>query len=171
MNSLDLIILVPLIWGAYKGYSRGLLLELGTILAFVVATVLGFRLMDEAVGLIKPYISQESLIPFFSFLLVFIGVLVGLITINKILKKFLDYTLFGIVDDVAGAILGILKWAFAISVLLWLMNEVDIVVPREYSDGSFLYPFIVKYSPMLIDLVSRMMPMAKDLIDSIKENL
>ncbi len=146
-------------------------MELGTILAFVIATVLGFRLMDVAVTYIRPYISQESLIPFFSFLLVFIAVLVGLITINKILKKFLDYTLFGIVDDIAGAVLGVLKWAFAISVLLWLMNEVDIIIPREYSEGSFLYPFIVKYSPVLINLVSSMMPMAKDLIDSIKENL
>jgi membrane protein required for colicin V production len=162
---------VPLIWGAYKGYSRGLLLELGTILAFVVATVLGFKLMDKAVGFIKPYIDQESLIPFFSFLLVFIGVLVGLITINKILKKFLDYTIFGIADDIAGAVLGVLKWAFAISVILWLMNEVDIILPQEYSEGSFLYPFIIKYSPVLIDFVAGMMPMAKDLIDSIKENL
>lgn len=171
MNSLDLIILVPIIWGAYKGYSRGLLLELGTVLAFVLATILGFKLMDQAVGLIKPYIGQESLLPFFAFLLVFVGVLIGLSMINKVLKKFLDYTLFGVVDDIAGAVLGVLKWAFALSVILWLMNEVDIIVPKEYSDNSFLYPYIVKYSPMLIDLVSSLMPFAKDLIDSIKENL
>lgn len=91
--------------------------------------------------------------------------------INKALKKVLDYTLFGVVDDVAGALLGVLKWAFALSVVLWLMNEVDLILPREYTKDSFLYPFIVKYSPMLIDFVSSLMPMAKDLIESIKQNL
>ena len=171
MNSLDLIILVPLVWGTYKGYSRGLLLELGTILAFVLATVLSFRLMDETIILVRPYISQNSLIPFCAFMLVFIGVLVAMFTINKILKKVLDYTLFGVVDDIAGALLGLLKWAFALSVVLWLMNQVEIVVPKEYAEGSFLYPYIVEYSPILIDWVAGMLPMAKDLIDSIKDNL
>jgi uncharacterized membrane protein required for colicin V production len=46
MKTIDLLILFPLLIGAYHGYKRGLLLEIVAILAFVIAVVLGFKLLD-----------------------------------------------------------------------------------------------------------------------------
>ena len=85
------------------------------------------------------------------------------------LKKFLDVTLLGKLDDAAGALLGAMKWAFAFSVLLWLMESAGVTLPVEYSSQSIIYPYLLDYGPVIIDWVSVILPYAKDVVMSIKE--
>ena len=37
MNYLDIVLSVPLLWGLYKGISRGIIKELSTLLALILA--------------------------------------------------------------------------------------------------------------------------------------
>jgi membrane protein required for colicin V production len=172
MNAIDIIILVPMAYGAYKGYKEGLLMELVTLFGFVLATVLSFKLFHKAVELITPYIGKnESVIPVLGFLLIFVGVLVGVLLIGKTFKSVLNLTLLGTFDNAAGAIVGALKWAFGFSTVLWLMDSAGIGLPQSWTDGSFMYPYFVKYGPLLIDTVSTIVPYAQELVKSIKETV
>ena len=122
MKLLDIIILVPLLWGAYKGFTKGFVMEIVSLLAFVVAILVAFKTLHLGIELIRPYISAESFLPLISFVIIFIGVVLLINLAGKLIKKFLDITLLGKVDDIAGAVLGAFKWAFGLSTH-FMVNE------------------------------------------------
>lgn len=170
MKAIDIIILIPLLWGAYKGFSRGLLMELATIIGFVLATIVGFHFMDQSIQWLKPYLDDyPEILPFAGFISVFIVVLICVTLLAKLLKSVLDITLIGVMDDVAGAILGVLKWGFVISVVCWLIHQSSFQLPYEFVDGAVIYPVMLSYAPGVIDAVAWLMPFAEDLVDSINE--
>jgi membrane protein required for colicin V production len=57
MTALDILLLLPLGIGAVKGYRRGLVLEVASLLAFVLAVVGGLSLLSAAVPLVRHYVT------------------------------------------------------------------------------------------------------------------
>lgn len=170
MTTIDIIILIPILFGAYKGFKKGLLMELVSLIAFFLATVLSFKLLEQGIQLLEPYFGKnQSMVPLISFILIFVLVMYLVTFIGKALKKFLDVTLLGKLDDAAGALLGALKWAFAFSILLWLMESAGVTLPVEHTSQSVMYPYLLGYGPVIIDWVSVILPYAKDVVTSIKE--
>ena len=43
MNFLDALIIAPLLWGAYKGFQKGLIFEIAMILGLIIGVYLGFK--------------------------------------------------------------------------------------------------------------------------------
>lgn len=144
-------------------------MELVSLLAFVIAIVVAFKFLHFGIDLIRPYLDTDSLLPVISFILIFAAVVLGITMVGKMIKKFLDYTLLGNLDDVAGALVGFLKWGFGLSVIFWLMNRAQIVVPDSITEGSILFPYLVKYGPFMIDSFANLIPFAKGIVDNINE--
>jgi membrane protein required for colicin V production len=171
LNTLDIIITVFLLFGAYHGFKKGFLLEIISLLAFVLAIIGGFKLLHTGMELLDRHFDiNGNLLPFVAFIAIFILIVVGMNLLGKLLKKVLDLTLLGSVDNIAGLILGALKWAFGISILLWLTSYVGLLLPEKYVDGSLLYGYVEPIAPITVDYISTIFPMANDLFDSI-ENL
>ena len=55
MKLLDLLLLIPLLWGAVNGYRKGLLIEIVGVVAFVVAMIVGFKFLGLAVATITEW--------------------------------------------------------------------------------------------------------------------
>ena len=142
MKFLDLIILLPLLYGAYKGFKTGLVVEIAGILALVLGLILGFKLMHSGIILIQSVTGAlPSLLPIMSFLLIFTVVVVGVNLLAKIFKKILDFTIFaGMLDNLAGAVVGVVKWTFGLSSLFWLLEKSHIAITDSAKEGTFIYP-------------------------------
>ena len=166
---LDIILLIPLVFGAISGFKKGLLLEIIGILAFVLAIIGGFKLMEYGMTLLDEYLEDfDNLLPFISFLVIFLAILLLINLLGKVIKKMVDMTLLGGVDKFAGAIVGIAKWAIGLSIVLWLTNNFGIELPGQ-NEELVLYPFITDLAPNVIEAASVVMPFAEELFDSIKE--
>ncbi len=145
-------------------------MELATILAFVLAIIGGFKLLHWGMGLLdKHFEINGTLLPYISFILIFIGIVLLVNLIGKMLKRVLDMTLLGSLDAFAGGLVGLLKWTFGVSVILWLSTNVGLFVPPEYIDESLLYLYIVNIAPTVVEYVAILWPMAEDLFHPIKE--
>lgn len=152
------------------GYRKGLLMEIVSLIAIVLAITISFKLLHWAMELIKEKIGYfDTLLPFIAFIVLFLGILIGVYLLGKGLKKMLDLTPFGLLDSLIGAILGLLKWALALSVILWLCTSAEVEIPVEFTENSMLYPHLISFAPTVITWVSALLPMAKDLVESIKE--
>jgi membrane protein required for colicin V production len=170
VRTLDLILLIPLLFGAYIGYKRGLLMELVGIIALVLAILGAFKLIHSGIEFLQQYIPEHSnFIPFIAFIGIFIGILILVNLIGRITKKLLDLTILGIFDNLAGAILGVFKWAFIISIVLWLTSQINVTVPENLTENSFLYDYIYNLAPRVGQYVSSIFPFADNLFESIKE--
>lgn len=145
-------------------------MELATILAFVLAVIGGFWLLQWGMDLLDQHFEiNGNLLPYISFILIFIGIVLLVNLIGRMLKKVLDMTLLGSVDAFAGGIVGLLKWTFGVSVILWLTTNVGLLIPDEHIKDSMLYPYIVNVAPTVVEYVAILWPLAEDLFHPIKE--
>lgn len=162
MSTIDIILLLLLVLGAYKGYTKGLLLEIIGIIAFFVALIAGFQLLQWATDLLSTQVDiSESLLPYIAFLLLFAAIVIGINLLGKALKKILDMTFFGTFDNFIGALVGLLKWALALSVLIWLFNTLEIRVPDEVMADSFVYPVLEPFAPQVFGWIEGVLPAVK----------
>lgn len=167
MNILDAIIALPILFGAYKGFQKGVLMELVTFIALGLALVASFFFMNIGVSYLQPHLGEHSLMPVLSFVIIFIVVLVVVYYFGKIIKKILDITLFGTIDNFLGGLLGILKWALVFSVFLWLFDKGGIILPKSFTSKSLLFPYLSLYAPKLMSFVATVLPMTNDFVDQI----
>ena len=170
MKLLDIIILIPVIWGAYKGFKKGLFMELSMLAAFVLATILGFKLINVIILYLQPYFGDDNRsLPTIAFIITFIGVLVGMNVLTKLIKKFLDVSILGSLDDWGGALLGIVKATFILSTFMWLLDTAKIILPESLTRETIVYPYFVQISPTLLSWGSKVLPFATDLVKSIND--
>lgn len=169
MKTLDIILLIPIFFGAYLGFKKGLLLEIVSLVAFVLAIVGAFKLLNFGMEILQPYFENwQQALPIISFILLFIAILLIVNLIGKIVKKILDMTLLGGLDNFAGAVIGLLKWAFGISLILWLGESIKISVSAEMAEGTYVYPIIASIAPFVVDLISAYLPFIQDVFDQLK---
>lgn len=172
MNATDFVLLLILGVAGFRGYQRGFIVSLLSIVAFWVAIVLAFMFLDWGVQFLEDMIDGfTGLLPYLAFVLIFTVVAIGINIVGKVLKKTLDLTLLGNFDNFAGSILAILTWGFGISILIWLTNKVGMEVPDDWTSGSILYQKIEPLAPVVIEVFSEYLPFIKHLFKSIADRL
>ena len=90
-------------------------------------------------------------------------------TSAKGLKKAVDITVFGTLDNIVGGLAGILKWGFILSIVSWVLHSVGWDFESEYADDSIIFPYIRNIGPAIFGWLSEIMPFIQDLIDSMEK--
>ncbi|WP_171062977.1 CvpA family protein [Larkinella sp. C7] len=172
MKILDIIILITLLYGAFNGYRKGLLVEIVAIVAFIVAMIVGFKFLGFGIDLLAPYISMEvarRLLPWLGFSIIFFPTVFLINRIGFSLRQSLKYTLLGTFDSLAGAAVGIFTWVFGISVMLWLLTWMGIRMPVKHTHETYLYPVVKPIAPIVMDVTSGWIPVGTNWIRKQKE--
>jgi membrane protein required for colicin V production len=170
LSTVDIIIIIILALGAYSGYKKGLILELIAIVAFVLAIIGGFKLLHVGMEYIsRVYEGFGSFLPFIAFLVLFVLILILVNMVGKILKKIIDWTPFGLVDNAAGAVIGIAKWALMLSILLWVMESLSIEIPGNLADNSKVLPWITGFAGQVGSFISTIFPSFENFINTLEE--
>ncbi len=165
MSKADIVLIIFLIVGAISGYKKGFLSELFTLLGIILGVLAGFKLMGTAMLFLdERYNINENVLPYVAFALVFIIVVVGVTLLGRFFKSSLDKTVLGSVDQFAGSILGMLKTAFMLSVVLWLLGSLTIFIPEHLTEDSWLYPVVARFAPTVTAWVGEVFPAFRDLL-------
>ncbi|MEO9966112.1 MAG: CvpA family protein [Reichenbachiella sp.] len=170
MNTIDIAILIFLLIGAYTGFRKGMLMELISLIAFFIALIAGIKLLDWGIAILENYIEgYDSLLPIIAFSIIFIGIIIALNLLGKMVKKILDLTLLGSVDDIIGSIIGIVKWALFISIFIWIFESFGGRISEEATQGSMLFDPVAVLAPKLFDMLSAFFPYFMDFFEQSKE--
>lgn len=170
MSTADIVLLIIFGLSAYSGYKKGLILELIAIVAFILAIVGGFKLLHVGMEYIsKVYDGFGSFLPFVAFLVLFVAIIIVINMAGNVLKKIIDWTPFGIIDNVAGALIGILKWALMISILLWVMSSLSIHIPVFLTENSKIMPYVTAFAGQVSEFISNIFPSFENFINTLEE--
>ncbi len=153
MNFLDVFILIPIAFGAWNGYRRGLLMEVIGVVAFVLASIVGFRFFSFGIDLLAPYISVElarRVLPFLGFSVIFFPTVYLVNQIGFALRRAMKFSVLGTLDSLAGAAMGLFTWLFGISVLFWLLRFSGVSLPTKYTTSAILYPRVLPVAPWVM---------------------
>jgi membrane protein required for colicin V production len=163
LSKADIVIAIILAVGTFLGYKRGFLMELFFLLAIVIGVFAGFKLMGLGMDyLTQKFNADKEVLPYISFLLIFVIVLLIVIFIGGRIKKSMDKTFLGRMDEIAGALLGLVKYAFTISILLWLVDSFKINLPSDWVNDSVLYPFVAQVAPTVASFFGDFLPFFKE---------
>jgi len=128
MNYLDIIILVPLLWGIYKGFSKGLVVEVASLAALVLGVWCAIHFSELSADiLINRFgfeIGENYLAPV-SFAVTFLVVAILIIMVSRMIDKFLSAISLGGLNKLFGALFGGVKVLLILAILLYFVNGID----------------------------------------------
>ena len=148
MSRIDIVIFLLLALGAFLGYKKGFLMELFFFVAIILGVFIGFKLMDVGMAYLqKEFNADKKILPYISFLLIFLVVVVAVYILGRTIKNSIDKTFLGKMDAVTGAALGVFKYAFCLSILFWLAKSLHYAPPDSWTKGSWLFPVTADFAP------------------------
>ena len=150
---IDVILLLCLGWGAYKGFRKGFIIQSFVILALVLAIWGGFAFA----GMLEPFMKKhlqinEVACSIVSFIVVFLLILILVYTSGYLVSKVADAVALGMINRLSGAAFGTLTNALVLSVLILLFNRVNDkkqFIETETLAKTYLYKPIEKVAPAI----------------------
>lgn len=154
MNYIDIILCIPLIWGFYRGFKRGFIIEVASLFAFWIGIYAGVKFSNFLTAHLKTLFGWTSpYLPLVSFAFLFLGVLIIVYLLAKLIEGFANAIALGIINKLLGAVAGVLKFALIMSILLFLLDSVERriqFVPIKTKKESLLYQPVAKVAPFVL---------------------
>ena len=169
MNYVDIFLLVILILGAVRGYAKGLIIELFSLIAFFFGLFGAIKFSGPVTATFFGDSDFYALGLVGVFILLFIALSVLINMVAKLLKKGVDLIFLGWLDNLLGAVLGILKWGFLVSMLVLMLKAGGMLLPEKDLDKSRIYPYIEHIGPYAFNTLDSIFPFLENFIDSIDE--
>ena len=153
MNYFDIIIIIPLIWGAYKGFKKGFIIEIASFIALGLGVWGGMKFSSiSAKYLSDAFDISEKVMPLISFAVTFILIVV-VFMLAKMLQKIITMVALGFINRAAGALFGMLKFGLIMSVIInfteIINKQIDFIEP-EMKNSSVLYEPVGKIAQIII---------------------
>jgi len=142
-NYVDLVVLIPLLFGMYKGFTKGLILSVATLVGLVSGVWVGVKFSHLTSEVLFEKFQLD--IPLLAFAVTFLCVLIGIYFIGKLLSKFIDMLALGLLNKIGGAIFSAFKTVLILAVVLLFFENINNnfhFVDTTMLDDSILYPFI-----------------------------
>lgn len=153
MNYIDIILGLILVFSIYQGFTKGLIVMGGTLLALVGGVWGAVNFSDYAQSIMVNNFGWDfkynSLL---AFVLLFIVIVIFVNLFARILKKLADAVALGVIDKILGIVFAIAKNAFIISILLVVLNGIDRTfsfMPHQKMKNSYLYSSVERFAPAL----------------------
>ena len=152
MNIVDVILIIILVAAAIHGFVKGFFVEF----ASVAAIVLGILCAMMFSGYLKNWLTgvvswQPGTIKAVAFFIIFISVLIVVHLIANALEQFVRAIALGILSRLGGAVFGVIKTAFILSFLMYLVARIEAydvtIIPKEPKAKSKYYAPIEKLAP------------------------
>lgn len=152
-NVFDIIFAIILLYSAYKGFSKGFVIQAATLVALLLGIYGAVRFSDYTADIlsIKLNITTQYL-PLIAFAVTFVAIVILVHLIAGVTEKLLRAVALGFVNRIAGLLFGILKSAFIISILLVIINGIDTrmnIIPSDVKNNSLLYRPLSEFAPKI----------------------
>ena len=142
MNWLDWVLVVFFVFAAYKGFTRGFIIEFASLVALVAGLWAGVHFSDRMIKALGLQVDSAAI----AFLITFLIVLLGVHLLARALTKLIDIAQLSLPNKLAGV-------AFGWSVLLNLVGSYAADTLASATEGSRLYPPVVAMAPLVIPAV------------------
>ncbi|MCX6164436.1 MAG: CvpA family protein [Ignavibacteriae bacterium] len=168
MNTLDVIILVIVLFLAYLGYRRGFLVSVFSLISIIIGIVLATKFHAGFALILNKFIKDARILNLVSFIIIFLliylaGIFLAgkLSKISKLTKSF---------DKILGIILGAIKGLLVASLIIIFLKSFGFMGDNVFRSSS-LYPYVYRFAPDTFDTVSKVLPFNRKSFDDLNSFL
>ncbi|GHV69571.1 hypothetical protein FACS1894199_18460 [Bacteroidia bacterium] len=145
MKGLDIIILILLLYGAYKGFKKGLVVEIATLVGMILGVYIALKFSGLTAQLLEGYLDFKYTGQL-AFTLTFVAVVFGVYFLGRLVTTMVNMLALGLLNRILGLVFGAGKICIVICVLLLIINMFDThfgFFSEETKNSSFFYqPFL-----------------------------
>lgn len=158
---LDILTGTILIVAILQGYRHGLIRAIISFLSLFIGLVLAFQLAGYLAAQLKEHTKIASnWLPFISFLIVLVLVMILLKMASGILQQTAEWLLLGWLNKLLGMVLYGIIYCTILSAVVYFFQVLGIIEGSKMKD-SIVYPYLQKWWPLFMDKLSLMIPSIK----------
>ena len=159
MNIADIVLVGFLFFGGVRGYKEGFLMEVISLVAIILGILGGFKLLGNAMLMLgRNFEINDGILPYLAFAVVFAIIVIVVSLLGRIIKSSIDKSFLGRIDQAMGALVSVIKVAFLISVVIWILESMNVDLIEKWSQNSKLYPAIAGLAPTITSWISNIIP-------------
>ena len=159
---IDIIFAVILIIAVIKGLRKGFVVALFSIVAFIIGLAAAIKLSAVvAVHLQNNVALSNRWLPFISFIIVFLAVVILVNLGGKLVEKTFEMAFLGWANRLGGAIFYVLLYIIIFSILLFYAEKINLI-KEETISNSVTYPYIKPWGPAVMNGFGKIIPLFKD---------
>ncbi len=144
---IDIVFIIMLIMAVIKGWQRGLVIAVFSVIGLIVGIVAAMKLSALVAEWLKDSTSiSAKWLPFISFTVVFIGAVLLIRLGANLLESTLEVALLGWANKLGGILLYIIIYTLAYSVLLFYAAQLKFI-NAESIHQSVTYAYIQPLGP------------------------
>ncbi|WP_115462771.1 CvpA family protein [Winogradskyella aurantiaca] len=148
MSVIDIVLGSLLIIGTIRGLTKGLFVEVASLLALVLGIFGAVHFSNYASEFIYPHVEwDEKTLQIISFAVTFVAIVMAIGLAGKALTKLADFAALGLLNKLLGALFGFVKIALILSIVLLIIEKVNANIP-------FLTPKELKKSALYVPVKS-----------------
>ncbi|AGB41970.1 putative membrane protein, required for colicin V production [Halobacteroides halobius DSM 5150] len=153
-NWIDVVVFILLVIFTLKGYRSGLINQLTTI----IAIILGIYIAAEQYNVFADFLQRKfefgikvANIISFGVIILFIGIFVNYI--GRVISQMLDLLLLSFIDDLGGALFGLIKGGLIAYILILMIvklgSNLEWTDLQNQINQSYFIPKFLKFDPLL----------------------
>jgi membrane protein required for colicin V production len=155
MESLQLIDIglgIILIWGAITGFKKGLILSLASFVAIIAGAIAAYYGSETiATALASEVDWSGKKIAVASFAIAFMGVVLIVHVLARILEKSLDLVALGFANKLSGAIFGMAKNALLLTFIIFGIKGIGgDLIPEDVNNDCVIFPVVESIAPVVL---------------------
>ena len=143
---IDIFLTVVLLWSMWRGFRKGFIVKIASVIALVAGIYGGFHGSDGLAQWLHDELDwPENLLSLTAFVLAFILVVIGVHMLAKMIEKIVDLSALGLVNKLAGMALGAVQMVCFLSILTFALDAVfgnRAWLPEKAADESLVFPHI-----------------------------
>jgi membrane protein required for colicin V production len=160
---IDIIFFILLAAAIFKGYSRGFIIAVFSVLALVIGLAAALKLSVVTASWLKNAVHiAAKWLPVLAFALVFMVVVLLVRLGARALEKTAEIAFLGWANKLGGILLYAVLYFIIYSVLLFYAEKLNILKQATVA-SSKTYAFIKPWGPRTIDLIGSLIPFFKDM--------
>ena len=106
MNVIDVILLLPLLYGAFKGFSKGFIFEVATLAGMVLGVFIAIRYSAYTENFLHDFLNITSkYLSYIALAVTFLVVVMLICVLGKVLTKIVDMVSLGLINKLLGTFL------------------------------------------------------------------
>ena len=157
MNYLDILLLLPLLYGAYKGLSRGFVIEVATLLGLILGVYVAIKFSDYTENILRDFLDISSkYLSYIALSVTFLLVVVAIYLLGKMLTKLVDIVSLGLVNKLLGTVLGIAKSFVILCIILLIADALDDkfqFMNKEVKENSLFYNPFLNFAQQMYNMI------------------
>ncbi len=154
MISLDIVLVVFLVYGVIRGLKNGLFVELASLVSFFIGIYIAVKFSYLIANIIGDGTSKT--IKVIAFVVTLVLVVVGIHLLAKVFSKVASNLFLGWLNRLGGAFLGVLRITLLLGIVLGLLIKVNfdnVLISKETQEKSLFFNPIVKTSEVFFPVL------------------